>query len=367
MKKIKKTIYVCLIILGIMAVINILAWLSTDFSDFYTAHIFPPIMAAFSAVSGFFHFSVGEVMLKILTALIIIIIPSFVILMIFRKKSRKKISLCYCTTVLVILTYILTTETMNCFIMYHCTKFSEKYFSSSQHNDKQLTELYKILIDKSNELSSDVTRDENGRFVLTADLCKTAKSAMRNISDTYPQLKGYYPDAKAIHSDFFMSQNSLLGIYFPFSFEANYNPATYDINLPNTVCHEYAHLKGIIQEDEAGFTAFIASVNSSSPEFQYSGYINALEYVYNQVYENKITSAYALTNTISDKVEADWFSFVPDNYWNDNKEKEIIPNKTVDTISNIASDTSLKLNGVEDGQKSYSRIVDLLLDYYFNS
>lgn len=56
MKKIKKAIYVCLIILGIMAVINILAWLSTDFSDFYTAHIFPPIMAAFSAVSGIFPF-----------------------------------------------------------------------------------------------------------------------------------------------------------------------------------------------------------------------------------------------------------------------------------------------------------------------
>lgn len=28
-------------------------------------------------------------------------------------------------------------------------------------------------------------------------------------------------------------------------------------------------------------------------------------------------------------------------------------------------ETSLKLNGVEDGKRSYGRMVDLLLDWYF--
>lgn len=251
--------------------------------------------------------------------------------------------------------------------MYRCTPFSERYFTTSdQHTRSELTKLYGILIDECNELAQEVQRDENGIFTLTDDVDFYAKEAMKKASETYPQLKGYYPDAKPIYSSYFMSQSGLMGIYFPFSMEANYNNDMYEMNLPNTICHEYAHLKGIIQEDEAGFIAFIASTGSESSDFRYSGYLNALEYVHNEVYKNNISEAYFLTDTISDEVKNDWFRFVPENYWEENKEKEIISTETVDAFSSAATDTSLKLNGVEDGIESYSRIVNLLLDYYFS-
>ena len=56
---------------------------------------------------------------------------------------------------------------------------------------------------------------------------------------------------------------------------------------------------------------------------------------------------------------------MPDNYWEENKEKEVIDTETVSTVSSAASDTSMKMNGVSDGIQSYSRMVDLLLDYYY--
>ena len=59
------------------------------------------------------------------------------------------------------------------------------------------------------------------------------------------------------------------------------------------------------------------------------------------------------------------FRFLPDNYWEENEDKEVFDTDAVSAFSESASDTSMKLNGVEDGVRSYSRMVNLLLDYYF--
>ena len=53
----------------------------------------------------------------------------------------------------------------------------------------------------------------------------------------------------------------------------------YITNMPFTICHELAHLKGYIYEDEANFIAFMACINSDNLFFQYSGYLNVLNYV----------------------------------------------------------------------------------------
>lgn len=363
----KKRYAIPIIISAVMILLNVIAVFSMKFADFYVMNIFPYISDIFSFISGIFPFSFGEVLIILGIILVLVGVPLFVILMVFGKSFRRKTCGIYSSAVLWILAFIMTTETLNCFIMYRCTPFSERYFTTSQeHTESELTELYGILIEECNSLSQEVQRDENGMFVLTADVDTCAKEAMKKAAEVYPQLKGYYPDAKPIKSSYFMSQSGLLGIYFPFTLEANYNNDMYKVNLPNTVCHEYAHLKGIIQEDEAGFIAFIASTASENADFRYSGYLDALEYVHNEVYNSNVEEAFALSETILPEVKNDWFRFVPTEYWEKNEEKEIISTETVDAVSDIATDTTLKINGVEDGIKSYSRIVNLLLDYYFS-
>lgn len=361
----KKRHFIPLIIIAVSLVIYIIAILNRNFADFYVINIFPYISNAASFVSGIFPFSIGEVLIIIGIFFIITGIPTFLILLIFMKKTRSKVFDIFSSISLWIVAFIVTTTILNCYIMYRCTPFSEKYFTASEeHSREELIELYEKLINEANILAKQVKRDENGIFVLTADVDECAKTAMKNIADKYPQLKGYYPDAKPVLNSFFMSQSGLLGVFFSFSMEANYNKDMYEINLPDTVCHEYAHLKGIIQEDEAGFIAFLACSESDNTDFRYSGYLDALEYVHNEIYKNDIVEAFELSDTISDEVTADWFKFVPMEYWEENKDKEIISTETVDTISDIATDTSLKVNGVEDGIESYCRVVNLLLDYF---
>lgn len=258
--------------------------------------------------------------------------------------------------------------------MYRCTKFSERYFPDTPpHTDAQLTELYGMMIDQANELAEKVKRDEKGDFVLTADLMPCAKAAMKKAAEKYPQLKGYYPDAKPLWGSYFMSVTDTSGVYFPFSLEANYNADMLDINYPNVLCHEYAHLKGIIQEDEANFISYIASVGSDNADFQYSGTVMALEYVSNEIFDSEIEDAYPMYEDISDNVRNDWFRFLPDGYFEDKAESnpliaaqnEIVSNEDIDDFATDATETMLEFNGVEDGMHSYCRMVDLLLDLYF--
>ena len=132
-------------------------------------------------------------------------------------------------------------------------------------------------------------------------------------------------------------------------------------NLPFTVCHELSHLKGFIQEDEANFLAYIAATGSDNVEFRYAGYLEALEYVEDAMNKNEINTGFY----ISDKVRKDWFRFLPENYWEENAEKEIIPTEAVSEASETFLDTNIKMNGREEGIRTYSLVVQLLLDYYY--
>lgn len=281
------------------------------------------------------------------------------------RKTRLKAVYVTITVSLFILAFIIGTESLNCFTLYGCTRFSERFFTPKEHSNNELKQVYALLIDRCNELAEQVQRDEHNKFVLTVDVVDECRKSMKKASEQYPQLKGYYPKPKPIMFSFFMSQTGTAGMYFPFSMEATYNSDMVDEIKPEVICHEYAHLKGFMQEDEANFISFIATTGSDSIEVQYSGYLEALEYVHNQIYKNEIVSGYELTNDISQEVRNDWFRFLPETYWEDNQEKEIIPTETVDVVYNTAADTSMKLNGVEDGNASYSRMVNLLLDYYF--
>ncbi|MDE7137776.1 MAG: DUF3810 domain-containing protein, partial [Ruminococcus sp.] len=274
MKKlhIKKRYSVLLAICLIMLLINILARIFTPFADFYTEKIFPFITNPFSFISGIFPFSFGEILIILAVILVFIGIPLTVILLIFGKNFRRKTAGTACLIYLSVFTFILSTETLNCFVMYQCTPFAEKYLSPSGHTRTQLTELYSLLIDNANTLAKQVPRDSMNCFEYNGDVNKEARKAMKKAGETFPQLKGYYPKAKPIQFSYFMSQSHLSGIYFPFSLEANYNDDMCRTNLPETVCHEFSHLKGFIQEDEASFIAFYATTQCSDDiSFQYSG------------------------------------------------------------------------------------------------
>lgn len=361
-----------LIVLGIIFLfviaLNVLARLSTPFADWYMLNIFGNISDIFSRIPSLVDFSVGEVMIAVAVFGIPLMIVILLVTLIFAAGKRRAVLKFGGSVLAWILAFVALTETMNCFVMYQCTTIEERYYDTSRgYTVDELRNMVEFYITELNTLSAEVERDENGQIYLGTkeELTADCISAMANISDTYPQLEGYYPEAKELRSSMLMTQMNMGGVYFPFSLEANYNGAMVNTKYPSTICHEYTHLKGIILEDEANFISFVATTEYGDKEFAYSGYMMAFNYSYNE-----------LARYIPDEDKKEILSKLAPQVWTDNKfvsdeyrqkiEKEaVLSTEKVEEASDTFVDTNLKANGVPDGIVSYTRVVELLLHYYY--
>lgn len=61
---------------------------------------------------------------------------------------------------------------------------------------------------------------------------------------------------KPVANSWLMSRAQLTG-QFTFTYEANINILAPDYTIPATICHELAHTRGFMREDEANFIAYL--------------------------------------------------------------------------------------------------------------
>lgn len=143
MKKILSKNYLIqyIIIAAVFAVCALLCIVSNNsaaFADCYRSNVFLKLQAVFGRISGALPFSLGEVMIALAVVGGITLIAVYIILMIRKKGSRRKISAVCSLIVLWILAFVMLTETLNCFIMYRCSSFAsvhgigEEKFTSSE-------------------------------------------------------------------------------------------------------------------------------------------------------------------------------------------------------------------------------------------
>lgn len=404
------------IIIGIVVLLNVIAWSSEAFCDWYIRYVFPVWVNTYGRLTGLFPFSVGEWLIVagvflVIAAVILMIASAFRWIIrrcrachvdkqdecssashvtrpsVTRGRGRFDKFCCgFYTFFAWVLLAVFVLMTLNCTILYHATPFSEKYFAMEKATDdgnentdtgniaetkkstytlQDLTALRNMLVEKCNELSGQMQRTEEGEIIYEGNMRKKAISHMQALGETYDALQGFYPMSKPLYFSDFVSQQYMLGYYFPFSMEANYNKVAYVTNLPVTMCHELAHLKGYIQEDEANFIGFLACISSDDLLFQYSGYLSVLNYVNNDFYEaiGEDYERYMAEVQIDRQVYEDAV-FVRKEDWDRIEKEAVVDTEVVDAVSTGFVETSLKLNGVDDGMVAYSRVVGLLLQWY---
>lgn len=372
------------IIFLIVSFLNLLSIQSESFSNWYTKNIFSKISFIFSSITGLFSKSIGEIMI-IIGIIFIMLLITICVTSIFVKKIRKIRNVLVIIMFYAIL-FVYTTETLNCYIMYHTSTIEEelnrKLLELDQHKEEinqtgiktsteqkneiqdyeKLLNLYNNVATKLNNLSDQVKRDSNGDLIddYTYKECKTA---LKNVSDQFELLDSKYPNPKKIINSDFMSQQYLAGIYFPFSMEANYNDLMYPSNFPSTICHELSHLKGYIREDEANFIAYVACINSENNFIKYSGYLSVLNYIVKDLYDYLPENEYDQIIKLNDKVAKDNIFLSKEDF--DKVEKDSI--FSTDVLSDATDaflDKNLKLNGVQSGMNNYNEVVKLLILYY---
>ncbi|MDE7300451.1 MAG: DUF3810 domain-containing protein [Lachnospiraceae bacterium] len=228
---------------------------------------------------------------------------------------------------------------------------------------EELYDLVRALAEETSRVREKLAQagleDENGVYALSMTkrgLGREAVKAFGRLAEEYPIFGGYCPQPKHIFFSRTMSRTELTGIFCPFTMEANVNIDVPHYSLGSTMCHELAHLKGFIREDEANYIAFLVCMASDSDELRYSGLMEALILAGNALYRKDADLYREACSLYSEGVSKDLGA--NREYWAQ------FENTVISNTAEKLNDTYLKANNQEDGVQSYGRMVDLLLAQY---
>lgn len=326
---------------------------------YYSQGIYRFIVQGISLVTGILPFSAAEFIIAGISGYIIYRL--FLVVSSFIKKGRsgKQSLLIFFRDFAVVVSVIYFIFVLMWGLNYQRNPFSRiASYDTGSVTDKELADVCEDLINRSNEFRDKVNEDGYGVMKLAGTRSMALKNAGQGYVEaakTFPQLGGRYGKPKGILVSKALSFLGLGGFYFPYTGEANINMDMPDTSVLFTMCHEMAHQRGFAREDEANFIAYLTCISNTDDDFRYSGYINALVYAMNALYEHDKERFGQLQKKYSEGVLRDLNARKV--YW---KSYE----GTLDRVSTKVNNVYLKANMQKEGINSYGRMVDLLIYKY---
>ncbi len=144
------------------------------------------------------------------------------------------------------------------------------------------------------------------------------------------------------------------GIYIPHAFEGHIDGGLLPIEQPFTMAHEMSHAYGITGEGDCNFTAFLACMSSENPFFRYSAYLDYSLYLLRDVYRTNPSMHKMFRERLHPGYHADIKAMIE----NGKKYPDILP-----AVRDLLYDRYLKAQGIKDGIKNYSRMVQMVINY----
>lgn len=331
------------------------AALREDFAQWYSLHVYSFFVSTVGRFFGIFAFSASEFLLYVLAVFLIWQIIKTVYRAVKEKRPGRSLAVFFSGLFLAagILFFLYAAF---CGVNYHRSSFArETGLEWEGATVDDLREVCQDLTSAVNRTGRQVKRDENGLMTLTEDVSVHAVRAMEKLAREYTCLEGFYPQPNGLEFSWILSIQKLTGIYSPFTIEANYNTDMAAYNIPFTACHELAHLRGFMQEQEANFIGYLADIRADSVEFNYSGYMLGWIYCTNALYDVDPDAYEELRGELSEEVQADLAA--NSRFWAQY-------DSPVAEVSDQINDSYLKANGQADGVASYDRMVELILTYY---
>lgn len=218
---------------------------------------------------------------------------------------------------------------------------------------EELSELNTYLAERANALAAQVEREADGS-VKRVDFQTAAAAVAAEFGRTTGRREA---PVKPILASIPLSYTQVTGIFIPFTAESNVNTNNVAYDLPFVMAHESAHRYAIAPEDEASFYAFYVLEDAEDPYLAYSVVMAALRSCQNALYRVDYDAFADVWALYSDAVAGDMHAY--SEHW-DQYEGEVAE------VSEHVNNTYLVVQGVTDGVKSYGRMVDLMLAWYFS-
>ncbi len=348
---------------GVVILLALLTWVLTlmgknhpdKVEKLYSSSLYPFLIKKFGKFIGLFPIALGEVLVF---SAVVFVIGALVFGLIKPRlvfKYRSKIFHVIIRTVGLLYVCFYFIWGFNYYRQDYMTLANIEISSASIED---LQELTLEVISKANEIRSSLPEDEEGVFFLEKDfktLAKIANEGFQNYFVGERDLSGDYGKPKPLRVSRLMSYTGITGIYFPYTAEPNVNIDVPPASLLGTMTHEMGHQRGFAKEDEANFVGFKACINNPHPEFQYSGYYLALQYLLSDLSKRDQDLYTQVSGQIGDGVRRDLNNSY--DYWKMREGK-------AEEVATTLNDNYLRANNQGAGVQSYSGVVKLLLADY---
>ncbi|CAM4180008.1 DUF3810 domain-containing protein [Flavobacterium weaverense] len=241
---------------------------------------------------------------------------------------------------------------------YYRQPLFEKMSIERDYSDADLLAFTRKIIAKTNAVHIQITKNDSLKVVVPysqEQVFKMSLNGYKTLSNQYSFFDYESPSIKKSLFSLPLTYMGFGGYLNPFTNEAQVNYLGPMYSFPMTTTHEMAHQIGFASESECNFIGFLAAVKNDNHYIQYSGYSMALRYC--------LGNWYARDERVYDELLKTVHPGILKNY----RESELFW-KQYDTIIDKGFhafyDQFLKVNQQQDGLESYSKYVNLLVNYY---
>ena len=241
---------------------------------------------------------------------------------------------------------------------YYREPLFEKMEIKREYTDAEFLAFTKRLLVKTNEIQFAITKNDSAKIIFPY----SQKESFKMILNGYNNLTKEHPyfkyDILSVKKSLFSTPLTYMGFggYLnPFTNEAQINDLLPMYTFPQTTAHEMAHQIGFASENECNFIGVLASLNNDNLYYQYAGYSFTLHYCLT-IWKYKNENVY-------NQLEKSVHIGILKNY----KESEDFHKKYntfLDEGFYFLYDNFLKSNNQKDGMDSYSKFLDLMVNYY---
>jgi len=242
---------------------------------------------------------------------------------------------------------------------YYREPLFQKMEIKREYSDADLLAFTKKLIVRTNEIQFKITKNKNEKIQLPysqEEIFKMNLSGYNNLAqEEHPYFKYNTLSVKKSLFSVPLTYMGFGGYLNPFTNEAQVNDLLPMYSFPLTASHEMAHQIGFASENECNFIGVLACVKSDNLYFQYSGYSFALRYCLG-IWKFK-------NEKVFEKLKKEINPGILKNY----QESQDFWKKYdtfIDKGFHFLYDNFLKSNNQKDGMESYSKFIDLMINYY---
>ncbi|APY11789.1 amino acid permease [Seonamhaeicola sp. S2-3] len=228
----------------------------------------------------------------------------------------------------------------------------------ADYTTEQLVSVTKKLIEKSNALHLEITKNDTLKVTLPYTkqaIFKKTPEGYDNLKSDFSQLE-YNP--KSIKKSLFsypLTYMGFSGYLNPLTNEAQVDGLIPTFKFPTTSAHEMAHQLGYAAENEANFIGFLASIHNDDIYFKYCGYTFGLRYCLNEIYRRDEALFEALGKTVNKGILKNYEEVRL--FWETHE-------NPIEPFFKIFYSNFLKANNQPKGMESYSYVVALLVNYF---